>query len=515
MSKSPSSDHRHPVSAETLAAYQEGRLSPTEAHALEMAALDDPLLAEAMEGLEMVDPGTLLTDVAWLNSQIDAKTREETKVIPFWQPARVAAVVALLIAAGLGIYWWMPAPTGQELAMEAPTAVEETPTGSAGSGAATQGAQEDSMPEIPIAQQPPAPTPQVAETKQETPPELSKELPEDPSPTLAQNHATDYLSREADAEPESAEPMFFMDAITIEDVEPEPSPVVAAAPAPRPQPEAAEEDMTVGEEMPTRSFRFRANEERAMAQDVAQADEEVAFEVDLALDSATSDEYAVQYDYNSNTYNSGYISLEKNQSASAFRNITGTVTDAQGDPLPGVTVTVPGLDRGAVSDLDGYFSVVVPFDAPELKFSYVGFATQKVDVMDAASVDVELQPDVRMLSEVVIMSTQPIRVAEAIKQAGINVASPYGGYENYYSYLINNLEVPGYEDGVEYIGDVTINFVVDKFGDPTDFKVSRSVGIDVDRQLIRLIKVGPGWIPASDGVSPVASPVTLAIPIYR
>ena len=52
--KSQPSDHARPVSAELIQAYLEGKLPAAEAHALERAALDDPFLAEAIEGAELV-----------------------------------------------------------------------------------------------------------------------------------------------------------------------------------------------------------------------------------------------------------------------------------------------------------------------------------------------------------------------------------------------------------------------------------------------------------------------------
>lgn len=53
-------------------------------------------------------------------------------------------------------------------------------------------------------------------------------------------------------------------------------------------------------------------------------------------------------------------------------SITGTVTDTTGEPLLGVSVTVPGTPTGVSTDLDGKFSINADAKG-KLKFSYVGY----------------------------------------------------------------------------------------------------------------------------------------------
>ena len=60
-------------------------------------------------------------------------------------------------------------------------------------------------------------------------------------------------------------------------------------------------------------------------------------------------------------------------------NITGTVTDVTGDPLIGVSVTVPGTKTGAATDVEGNFSLLADSKG-KLRFSYVGYETIEVPV---------------------------------------------------------------------------------------------------------------------------------------
>src|SRR5690606_8296794 len=59
--------------------------------------------------------------------------------------------------------------------------------------------------------------------------------------------------------------------------------------------------------------------------------------------------------------------------------VTGTVVDQNGDPLPGVTVSVPGTSIGTATDLDGRYTITVP-EGSNLAFSFIGFESQTVDV---------------------------------------------------------------------------------------------------------------------------------------
>ncbi|MDT0645727.1 SusC/RagA family TonB-linked outer membrane protein [Zunongwangia sp. F260] len=83
------------------------------------------------------------------------------------------------------------------------------------------------------------------------------------------------------------------------------------------------------------------------------------------------------------------------------KTVTGTVTDDQGLPLPGVNVIVQGSNRGVQTDFDGEFSISVNQDQV-LVFSYIGFATQEVPVGAGSSINVELDVDAAALEEVVV-----------------------------------------------------------------------------------------------------------------
>lgn len=83
------------------------------------------------------------------------------------------------------------------------------------------------------------------------------------------------------------------------------------------------------------------------------------------------------------------------------RNVSGTVTDESGQPLPGVTVIIKGTTQGTVTNIDGNYSLSnIPEDAT-LVFSFVGMRTQEIEVENQTTINVELKVDAIGIEEVV------------------------------------------------------------------------------------------------------------------
>jgi hypothetical protein len=84
--------------------------------------------------------------------------------------------------------------------------------------------------------------------------------------------------------------------------------------------------------------------------------------------------------------------------------ITGTVTSsvAGEGPIPGVTVQVKGTTLGAITDLNGKFSLSAPQSATTVVFSYIGMKTQEIDIKGRKVIDVVMEPNLLNLNEVVV-----------------------------------------------------------------------------------------------------------------
>ena len=89
--------------------------------------------------------------------------------------------------------------------------------------------------------------------------------------------------------------------------------------------------------------------------------------------------------------------------AYAQKTVTGTVKDATGEPMIGVSVLVDGTSIGGVTNLDGNFTIQKVPNNAVLKISYVGYKEQKVSVAGKSNVDVVMQEDAMGLDEVVVV----------------------------------------------------------------------------------------------------------------
>jgi len=89
--------------------------------------------------------------------------------------------------------------------------------------------------------------------------------------------------------------------------------------------------------------------------------------------------------------------------AQAQKTVTGTVKDATGEPMIGVSVIVDGTSNGGVTDFDGNFTVKNVPNSGVLKISYVGYKDQKVSVAGKTALNVVMEEDKQMLDEVVVV----------------------------------------------------------------------------------------------------------------
>ncbi|MFT4737697.1 MAG: TonB-linked SusC/RagA family outer membrane protein [Cyclobacteriaceae bacterium] len=87
----------------------------------------------------------------------------------------------------------------------------------------------------------------------------------------------------------------------------------------------------------------------------------------------------------------------------AQRTVSGRVTsESDNGGVPGVNVILKGTTTGATTDLDGNYRVSVPEEGGTLVFSFIGLATQEVEIGARSIVDVAMNEDVETLSEVVV-----------------------------------------------------------------------------------------------------------------
>ena len=192
-----------------------------------------------------------------------------------------------------------------------------------------------------------------------------------------------------------------------------------------------------------------------------------------------------------------------------YKVLSGRIMDASGEPLPGVNVRIADSDKGAITDLDGEYSLQLPPDDTALYISFVGFETQKVAVPDnAVRLEVVLEEDVKSLSEVVVTGygtrqKRSVTGAATSSEAEIIPPKPVGGMWSFKKYIRQNRRYTDRAREAQAEGKAEVEFFVEPDGSLTNFQVRKPIGFGLDEEAIRLIKEGPKWEPATSGGKPV------------
>jgi TonB-linked SusC/RagA family outer membrane protein len=96
------------------------------------------------------------------------------------------------------------------------------------------------------------------------------------------------------------------------------------------------------------------------------------------------------------------ISLQRQQADNRIP-VTGTITDAGGEPVPGVNIVEKGTTNGNISDAEGRFSITVQNAGSVLVFSYIGYVTQEITVGSQRALRVQMSEDAQLIDEVVVI----------------------------------------------------------------------------------------------------------------
>ena len=149
------------------------------------------------------------------------------------------------------------------------------------------------------------------------------------------------------------------------------------------------------------------------------------------------------------------------------KHITGKVVDKNGEPIIGANVVVKGTTNGAVTDMDGNFSLNVT-DGAVLEISYIGYLNQEVKVGNQKKLSISLNEDTQNLDEVVVVGygtmekkqvTSAVTSISADKMmvgvSGSDITTALQGKVS--SLVMNNLGGPNSSTTIQLRGLTSIN----------------------------------------------------------
>jgi len=200
--------------------------------------------------------------------------------------------------------------------------------------------------------------------------------------------------------------------------------------------------------------------------------------------------------------NAGLITANKKANNNmGFSNLySGRVLDVQNNPVPFANVMNTRDEVGTYSDAKGYFKLISADTALDLRIKSIGFETQNLH-LNASSLtsNIFLNDDKStVLNEVVIAKrlrvNSPSRQVLGKKEEKQNndEPEPEDGWNNYDIYMTNNHNFPD-ELQNKPAGEIGLSFRIDKDGRPTDIKITKSLCKECDEEAVRLLKEGPKW----------------------
>ncbi len=181
------------------------------------------------------------------------------------------------------------------------------------------------------------------------------------------------------------------------------------------------------------------------------------------------------------------------------KQVTGTVTDPEGNPVVGATVLVEGTMNATATSVTGQYSISAPAEA-NLQFSSIGMAAQTVQVGQRSVIDVVLQHETQMVEDVIVTafgqtkreaftgSAAEVKAEDIAKVQTSNVAQSLAGKVAGLQ-LVNSSGKPGSSPSIRIRGFSSINasqeplYVVD--GIPYDGDLNNINPADIESMTVQ------------------------------
>ncbi|WP_235299396.1 SusC/RagA family TonB-linked outer membrane protein [Portibacter marinus] len=94
--------------------------------------------------------------------------------------------------------------------------------------------------------------------------------------------------------------------------------------------------------------------------------------------------------------------------------VSGQITDSEGEPLIGATVQEKGTSIGTTTDIDGTFNLEVSSEEAILVVSYIGYTTQEVQVQGQSEINIIMEENAAQLDEVVVVGYGTVRKSDVV-----------------------------------------------------------------------------------------------------
>ena len=489
--------------AQDINQYLEGKLTPLQMHAMEKAALDDPFLAEAMEGYEGMKQEDWENELAALKNQFEHK---EAKVIAMTQRPRknnwwkIAAAVLLIGSITAVSYILLNKKDKQDLAKTEKT----VPPPPATNATAEVPVKKDTDAITPLTQETAAVKPEVkpnntAANKLKLPgageydvvAKLERKkniLPGNGTATNSVNlklYDSSFVYTPNKQKVNADAKQYYWksrgdDADVVKDKN---NLAVVTTPAP-PPPSAINNNNFSG----VYNFEKQAEESKLKK-----------FNSNAATNNVTTYGLSAPQDFRARANDKNNAIGNFKSEPQLNRNFIAQVVGADNTPLPFANISIKSENFGTYADAKGNFRLVSSDSLLTVEVKAAGyqprFYTLQSYVQQNKIVLAEEDATARYKTISANNTTAKARVsrrATLLKDSLVNV-EPVDGWDNYNTYVDNNIEIPDDILKKDIHGQVELSFDVRANGTITNIKVDKSLCDNCDELAKRLIEQGPQW----------------------
>lgn len=471
--------------AEDIRKYHEGKLSRAQMHAMERASLEDPFLADALEGYAVEEvnvPADLDELKARLKQRLEDK--DEQKVIPIAAPVkpfnwlRVAAMIVAIGGAGLLIYNLGFNTTRKESSIAQDIAKTDTPQNKEITTPVDSTKFKQDSGDLPATTTPAKSNTQVVANSTQNNALIDQQTAKRAG--LEKQYKAEHDQAAAAELKENTESLAMKKTASV------------AAAAPRPVTpselnETKQLDTILAGRLPGIAVQKDEKSKSLAGRGNSGNDKNVAANNGYS----NQNRYAYSYETNNNQQTAkARRQLNVQPSVNVFR---GKVTDDQNNPLPFANITNLSDDVGTYADAQGNFVLTSPDSVMNVQVRSLGFENNLTQLQNGLSINkVELKDDNSIPA--IVLSNKKANARQKQGSMVLEEPEPADGWTKYDAYLANNLKLPdAYRTKPQESGEVELSFEVNSIGEPINIKVEKSLCEVCDKEAIRLLKEGPKW----------------------
>ncbi len=197
--------------------------------------------------------------------------------------------------------------------------------------------------------------------------------------------------------------------------------------------------------------------------------------------------------------NDGYFYNDRLNNVGLNNSYNYRVVDPQNNPVPFANVLNTRDNIGTYTDIRGNFNLLSSDSVLNVQIRSLGYNATNYKIVpnnvqsgyDASKVDLVLKED----AGIERFAQQNRKVVSSVsRKDSAEIVEPEVGWGNYNTYVANNIQIPGNVRPKNSQSDVELSFDIDKTGQPVNIKVTKSSQCkECDEEAKRLLKDGPRW----------------------